>query len=74
MDEIRVIARALARAGKEERLRNTLAGMLASTSAEKGRRLYEFYESNNQGLFYFYEEWRVKMHSIAIQGHRTISN
>ena len=58
MDEIRVIARALARAGKEEQLRNTLAGMLAPTRAEKGCRLYELYESNNnKGLFYFYEEW-----------------
>ena len=58
MDEIRVIARALARAGKEEQLRNTLAGMLAPTRAERGCRLYELYESNNnRGLFYFYEEW-----------------
>jgi quinol monooxygenase YgiN len=57
MDEIRVIARALARAGKEEQLRNTLLGMLVPTRAERGCRLYELYESNNQGLFYFYEKW-----------------
>jgi quinol monooxygenase YgiN len=58
MDGIRVIARALGRAGKEEQLRNKLAGMLAPTRAEKGCRLYELYESNNnKGLFYFYEEW-----------------
>jgi quinol monooxygenase YgiN len=57
MGEIRVIARALARAGKEEQLQNTLAGMLAPTRAERGCRLYELYESNNNGLFYFYEEW-----------------
>jgi quinol monooxygenase YgiN len=57
MDGIRVIARALARAGKEEELRNTLARMLAPTRAELGCRLYELYESNNKGLFYFYEEW-----------------
>jgi quinol monooxygenase YgiN len=56
MDEIRVLARALARAGKEEQLRNTLAGMLAPTRAEKGCRLYELSKSNNKGLFYFYEE------------------
>jgi quinol monooxygenase YgiN len=60
MDEIRVIARALARAGKEEQLRNTLLGMLAPTRAEQGCRLYELYESNNKGLFYFYEEWGSK--------------
>jgi quinol monooxygenase YgiN len=57
MDELRVIARALARAGKEEQLRNTLREMLAPTRAEKGCRLYELYESNNKGLFYFYEKW-----------------
>jgi quinol monooxygenase YgiN len=34
-----------------------LRGMLAPTRAEKGCRLYELYESNNKGLFYFYEKW-----------------
>ena len=57
MDEIRVIARALARAGEEEQLRNILVGMLKPTRAERGCRRYELYESNNRGLFYFYEEW-----------------
>jgi quinol monooxygenase YgiN len=60
MDKIRVIARALARTGKEEQLRNTLAGMLTPTRAEHGCRLYELYESNNRGLFYFYEEWESR--------------
>ena len=54
MDEIRVIARTLARAGKEKQLRNTLVGMLTLTRAEQGCRPYE---SNDRGLFYFYEEW-----------------
>jgi quinol monooxygenase YgiN len=57
MDEIRVIARALARTGKEEQLRKTLIGMLTPTRAEQGCRLYQLYESNDKGLFYFYEEW-----------------
>jgi quinol monooxygenase YgiN len=57
MGEIRVIARAVALAGNEEQLRNTLREMLAPTRAEKGCRLYELYESNNAGLFYFYEKW-----------------
>ena len=57
MDGIQVIARALARAGKEEQLRNTLVGMLAPTRAEQGCRLYKLYEANDRGLFYFYEEW-----------------
>src|SRR6266576_3935981 len=74
MDEIRVIARALARAGKEEQLRNRLVGMLTPTRAEQGCRLYELYESNNRGLFYITRIGKVKMHPIAIQRHRTISN
>jgi quinol monooxygenase YgiN len=57
MDEIRVIARALARTGKENQLRNALVEMLTPTRAEPGCRLYQLYESNNRGLFYFYEEW-----------------
>ena len=57
MKKIRVIARALARAGKEEQLRKILLGMLKPTRDEQGCRLYELYESNNRGLFYFYEEW-----------------
>jgi quinol monooxygenase YgiN len=57
MKKIRVIARALARAGEEEQLRNILVGMLKPTRAERGCRLYELYESDDRGLFYFYEEW-----------------
>ena len=50
MKEIRVIVRALARAGKEEQLRKTSVAMLKPTRAEQGCRLYE---SSNKGLFYF---------------------
>lgn len=57
MNEIRVIARALAHTGREDELRDTLIEMLPSTRAEQGCRLYVLYESNNKGLFYFYEEW-----------------
>jgi quinol monooxygenase YgiN len=57
MNEIRVIARALARAGKEDQLRNILVAMLTPTRAEQGCRLYELYESSNRGLYYFYEKW-----------------
>jgi quinol monooxygenase YgiN len=57
MDEIRVIARALARAGKENQLRNALVAMLTPTRVEPGCKPYQLYESNTRGLFYFYEEW-----------------
>lgn len=57
MSEVRVIARSVARQGKENQLRELLRGMLAPTRAESGCRLYELYESSSEGLFYFYEIW-----------------
>jgi quinol monooxygenase YgiN len=57
MPEVRVIARSVARKGKEEQLRALLQGMLHPTRAERGCMLYELYESNSRGLFYFYEMW-----------------
>ena len=57
MAEVRVIARFVARKGKEDQLRALLQGMLAPTRAESGCKLYELYESNSKGRFYFYEIW-----------------
>jgi quinol monooxygenase YgiN len=57
MAEVRVIARAIAREGKEDQLKALLQGMLAPTRAEPGCRLYELYESDDRGRFYFYELW-----------------
>src|ERR1700726_1910003 len=57
MAEVRVIARSLARKGKEAQLRALLQGMLVATRAESGCRLYELYESDSKGRFYFYEIW-----------------
>jgi quinol monooxygenase YgiN len=58
MSEVRVIARSVARKGREGQLRELLQGMLAPTRAESGCRLYELYESNAGGRFYFYEIWK----------------
>jgi quinol monooxygenase YgiN len=55
MAEVRVIARFVARKGKEDQLRAVLQGMLAPTRAESGCKLYELYESNSKGRFYIYE-------------------
>ena len=44
MSEVRVIARAVARKGKEEQVKALLQGMLAPTHAESGCKLYELYE------------------------------
>src|SRR5271169_5878703 len=57
MAEIQVIARSVAREGKEDQLRKLLQGMLTATRAEPGCELYELYESGSSGRFYFYETW-----------------
>ena len=57
MDEVRVIARCVAREGKRDQVRALLQGMLTPTRAEPGCRLYELYESSSGGRFYFYETW-----------------
>jgi quinol monooxygenase YgiN len=57
MAEVRVIARSLARRGRENELRELLRGMLAPTRAESGCKLCELYESDSKGRFYFYEIW-----------------
>ena len=57
MSEVRVIARSVARRGRESQLRELLRGMLAPTRAELGCKLYELYESDSKGRFYFYEIW-----------------
>ena len=57
MTEVNVIARALAQRGSEDQLRALLRGMLAPTRAESGCKMYELYESDSKGRFYFYEIW-----------------
>ena len=57
MAEVYVIARSVARRGRENQLRELLHGMLAPTRAESGCKLYELYESDLKGRFYFYEIW-----------------
>src|SRR5580692_3199456 len=57
MTEVYVIARSVARGGRENQLRDLLRGMLAPTRAESGCKLYELYESDSKGRFYFYEIW-----------------
>jgi quinol monooxygenase YgiN len=57
MAEVRVIAKFVARKGKEKQLRELLRGMLAPTHAESGCKTYDLYESDSKGRFYFYEMW-----------------
>jgi quinol monooxygenase YgiN len=57
MTEVRVIARSVARKGKEDELRALLQGMLVPTRGEQGCKSYELYESDSTGRFYFDETW-----------------
>src|ERR1700687_1178201 len=57
MTEVRVIARSVARKGKEDQLRALLQGMLVPTRADQGCKSYELYESDSTGRFYFDETW-----------------
>lgn len=57
MAKVQVIARAVAPEGKEDELRALLQSMLAPTHLEPGCELYELYESDAEGRFYFYEIW-----------------
>src|SRR5260370_23689551 len=57
VSEVRVIARSVARKGKEDQLRALLQGMLVPTHAEQGCKSYELYESDSRGRFYFDETW-----------------
>lgn len=71
MADIAVIARSVARSGKENQLRELLRAMLAPTRAESGCKLYELYESNSPGRFYFYEIWesRAALEQHAASAH-----
>ena len=68
MNEVRVIARFVAKAGKEDELRKLLQGLVVPTHAEAGCKIYELYESDVAGRFYFYELWAS---DEAFQGHLT---
>jgi quinol monooxygenase YgiN len=57
MPEVLVIARSVARRGREDQLRELLRGMSAPTRAESGCKLYELYESGSKERFYFCEIW-----------------
>jgi quinol monooxygenase YgiN len=71
VSELYVIARFVARPGKEDQLRSLLASMLAPTHAEPGRKSYELYESDAKGRFYFYESWESQ---TALDQHKATAH
>jgi quinol monooxygenase YgiN len=66
-----VIARAVAQSGKERQLRSLLRRMVAPTHAEQGCLIYDLYESEWPGKFYFYELWASSrdLHRHAASEH-----
>jgi len=67
MAEVRVIARFVARQGKEDELRALLQGVVVPTRAEPGCKSYELYESNSKGRFYLSEVWKSQ---AALDEHK----
>jgi quinol monooxygenase YgiN len=65
MAEVRVIARAVAREGKANELKELLRGLVKPTRTENGCKFYELYESSLPGLFYFNELWQSQAHLDA---------
>jgi quinol monooxygenase YgiN len=73
MSEVCVIARFVARTGTEDQLKALLEGMLAPTHAEPGCKLYDLYESDTKGRFFFSERWKARLRSIYMWPRRTLS-
>jgi quinol monooxygenase YgiN len=58
MAQVRLIARAVAKQGKQDEVRKVLQRMLAPTHAEQGNVFYELFESHEGGRFFFNELWQ----------------
>lgn len=57
MASVRVFARALAKAGKEEQLRELLLELVKASRTEDGVELYELFETTDGGEFLFNEQY-----------------
>ena len=55
MPQVRVIARFVAKAGRENELKELLRGMIAPTHAEPGEKVYDLFQSDDPRRFYFVE-------------------
>jgi hypothetical protein len=74
MAKVDVIARFVARDGRETQLRALLQGMLTPTRAESGCELYELYESDSRGgAFISAKHGKLKLRSIDTGRHPTLS-
>ena len=66
-----VIARAVAQRGKEKQLRSLLRHMVAPIHEERGCLIYDLYESEKPGTFFFYELWAS---NLDLQRHASSSH
>jgi hypothetical protein len=64
MQEVRVIARAVAQQGKGDQLKVLLRGLVQPTRAEAGCKYYELFESNLAGYSYSTSYGRAKSISM----------
>jgi quinol monooxygenase YgiN len=65
MQEVRVIARAVAKPSKADELKALLGGLVQPTRAEDGCKYYELFASNLPGVFVFNELWESQKHLDA---------
>jgi quinol monooxygenase YgiN len=69
MAEVTLIARFVAKPGKEAELKTLLASVVATTNAEQGCKIYDLYESAGTGRFFFWELWEsqeaLNAHSVS---------
>jgi quinol monooxygenase YgiN len=57
MSEVSLVARFVAKPGKEEELKSLLKTLIEPTQAEAGCKIYDLYESPENGRFFFWELW-----------------
>jgi len=76
MSQVRILACAEAQEGKAEELKQVLLQLVEPTRKEKGNLFYEFYASNQPGVFYFNEHWAsaedLKAHSTTARFQEVI--
>jgi len=69
MAEVTLVARFVAKPGKEAELKTLLSSVVATTNAEDGCKIYDLYESPGTGRFFFWELWEsqeaLNAHSVA---------
>jgi quinol monooxygenase YgiN len=71
MAEVTLVARFVAKPGKEAELKTLLGSVVATTNAEDGCKIYDLYEAPGTGRFFFWEVWesQEKVHAHSVSAH-----